>query len=414
MRCPGLRHSNSTMVFLLGVLFSCGVALAADGSHRMVPLGPKGRVIRDCEWRYRYSNSSDSVLDCKKCVKEYEMRFPPRRTDVLHMRQQCVKPYTPKEAANILCHLLTTTHDERDSCILCIDSYPLPPNATKLEQREMDWNCAPHQPATQLLLSECRYRFSRRGTNLTNCVKCISQSGVGDDASFTQFRKVQSDCITKPDPKERIKRLCKWRFIEESWAKECEQCIDEYSLPSNYDYDDVQNLRQRCVPKPTRKELLKKTCDWYYRGDRMHVSRCERCVEMSDLRESSTYTDEAEVRTQCMPRKPARERVKDACPRRFRNPMDIENCRRCADDLDSDKDENSIGSVDVQKLYRTCLSGKTNYKAQVLGECRTKLEEEESVRECQSCIQSRYHWRIPKELISEARQACLLELIQDN
>lgn len=405
--------SRGPCVFWVAVGTCLLAATGAAAFRRTVPLGPKGRVIRDCEWRYRYTNNSDSVLDCKKCVKDFELQFPPRRSDVVQMRQRCVKPYTPKEAANVLCHLLTSSAESRDSCLQCIRDYDLPPNATKFQQREMDWDCAPHHPATQLLQSECLFRFHRNNENRTDCEKCIVDSQIGDDASYAEFRKVQDDCITKPNPKERIKRLCKWRFIEEKWAKECEQCIDEYELPSDYDYDDVANLRQHCMPRPSRKELLKKTCDWYYRGERARVIACENCVDRSYLGDDSTYGEEANVRNHCMPRKPARERVKDACPRRFRDPVDIDNCKKCADNFDSSQEENSVQPVDVQHLYRTCLSGKVNYKAQLLQECQNKLEEPELATKCQECIQSRYHWRIPKELISEARKWCVFQLAQD-
>ncbi|CAN8004439.1 unnamed protein product, partial [Ixodes hexagonus] len=376
-----------------------------------VPIGPKGRVIKDCEWRYRHSNDTNELLTCKKCVKEFDLPFPPRRSNVIQMRQSCVRPYTAKEAAVILCsafHSHSRRQDLKEECIRCVQDFELPENATKFEQREMDWKCTPHPSPTRLLHMECRYRFHRHPENRTECEQCVNSTGIGDSATFAEYRRAEFTCMPRPSPKERLKRLCKWRYIDDEQAAQCQQCVDEYPLPANYEYDDVWNLRKQCLPRPSRKELLRKTCDWYFRSQHVEKSACETCVEKSNLDENSSYDEEAQVRSVCMPRKPPRERVKDACPRRFKDSEEIEKCRKCADNFMNDQANNEVQTVDVQQLYRRCLAG-NNLKARLLEECQQKMQDPDAANKCKQCILQTYRWRIPKHMVREARKRCFIE-----
>ncbi|KAH8035279.1 hypothetical protein HPB51_004520 [Rhipicephalus microplus] len=259
-----------------------------------VPIGPKGRVIKDCEWRYRHANVTDDVLSCKKCVKDYELRFPPRRLDVVKMRQTCVKPYTPKEAAIILCNAF-------------------------------------HRPSR---------------ANLTECERCVNESSIAENATFAEYKKLEAECMPRAYPKDRIRRLCKWRFIEQEEVHQCEECVDNYTLPAVFEYED-----------PSRKELLRKSCDWYYKYQEVEKAQCEACVEKSNLHEDASYAYEAQVRSVCMPRE------------------DIERCRKCAEEYMNDNDAaNEVHSLDVQQLYRKCLSG-NNLKYRLIEECQQKIQE---------------------------------------
>lgn len=389
-------------------------ALPAEAQPGRVPIGPKGRVIKDCEWRYRHANVTDDVLSCKKCVKDYELRFPPRRLDVVKMRQTCVKPYTPKEAAIILCSAFHRPTEERTKCIRCVEDYDLPENATKIQQRELDWKCTPHQSPTTLLLLECRFRLAKNRENLTECERCVNETNIAENATFAEYKKVEADCMPRTYPKDRIRRLCKWRFIEEEEVHRCEECVDNYTLPVVFEYEDVWNMRKKCMPRPSRKELLRKTCDWYYKYQDVEKAECEACVEKSNLHEDASYAYEAQVRSICMPRKPPRERVKDACPRRFRQPEDIERCRKCAEEYMNDNNAaNEVHSLDVPQLYRKCLSG-NNLKYRLLEECQQKIQEPEVAKKCKDCIVNTYRWRIPEHLAREARKRCLLEGFQEN
>ncbi|KAH7970397.1 hypothetical protein HPB49_006175 [Dermacentor silvarum] len=205
-----------------------------------VPIGPKGRVIKDCEWRYRHANVTDDVLSCKKCVKDYELRFPPRRLDVVKMRQTCVKP------------------EERTKCIRCVEDYDLPENATKI-QRE----------------------------NLTECERCVNETKVAENATFAE---------------EEVHR--------------CEECVDNYTLPVVFEYEDVEK------------------------------AECEACVEKSNLHEDASYAYEAQVRSICMPRE------------------DIERCRKCAEEYMNDNNAaNEVHSLDNNLKYR------------LLEECQQKIQE---------------------------------------
>ncbi|KAK8758575.1 hypothetical protein V5799_003795 [Amblyomma americanum] len=215
-------------------------------------------------------------------------------------------------------------------------------------------------------------------------------------------------------PKDRIRRLCRWRFIEEDEIQHCEECVDNYTLPVPYEYEDVWTMRKKCLPRPTRKELLRKTCDWYYKHQYVEKAVCEACVEKSNLHEDASYAYEAQVRSICMPRKPPRERVKDACPRRFRQPEEIQRCRKCAEEYMNDNEAaNEVHSLDVPQLYRKCLSG-TNLKYRLLEECQQKIQEPEVAKKCKQCIASTYRWRIPEHLAREARKRCLLEGMQES
>ncbi|KAM7287061.1 uncharacterized protein ISCGN_030755 [Ixodes scapularis] len=381
-----------------------------------VPIGPKGRVIKDCEWRYRHLNDTDELLTCKKCVKEFDLPFPPRRSNVIQMRQSCVKPYTAKEAALVLCnafHGVPGQQDLREECVRCVENFQLPENATKFEQREIDWKCMPHPSPTDLLHMECRYRFNKNPENQTECYKCVNNTGIDDSATFAEYRRVESTCMPRSSPKERLKRLCKWRYIDDEQAAQCQQCVDEYPLPANFEYEDVSNLRNKCLPRPSRKELLRKTCDWYFRNQNIEKSACEACVEKSRLDENASYDDEAQVRSLCMPRKPPRERVKDACPRRFKDSEEIEKCRKCADNFMNDPANNEVQTVDVQQLYRRCLAG-NNLKARLLQECQQKMPEPDVANKCKACILRTYQWRVPKHMIREARKRCFIEGFQEN
>uniref|UniRef100_A0A6M2DC12 Putative secreted protein n=1 Tax=Rhipicephalus microplus TaxID=6941 RepID=A0A6M2DC12_RHIMP len=133
MSSCGLFVAATWVIWATFVLLFAHPAEAQTGR---VPIGPKGRVIKDCEWRYRHANVTDDVLSCKKCVKDYELRFPPRRLDVVKMRQTCVKPYTPKEAAIILCNAFHRPSEKRANCIRCVEEYDLPDNATKIQVRD--------------------------------------------------------------------------------------------------------------------------------------------------------------------------------------------------------------------------------------------------------------------------------------
>ncbi|CAN8009848.1 unnamed protein product, partial [Ixodes pacificus] len=214
-------------------------------------------------------------------------------------------------------------------------------------------------------------------------------------------------------PKERLKRLCKWRYIDDEQAAQCQQCVDEYPLPANFEYEDVSNLRNKCLPRPSRKELLRKTCDWYFKNQNVEKSACEACVEKSHLDENASYDDEAQVRSICMPRKPPRERVKDACPRRFKDSEEIEKCRKCADNFMNDPANNEVQTVNVQQLYRRCLAG-NNLKARLLQECQQKMPEPDVANKCKACILRTYQWRVPKHMIREARKRCFIEGFQEN
>lgn len=382
--------------------------------QRAVPIGPKGRVIKDCEWRYRHTNDTNGLLTCKKCVKEYDLPFPPRRSNVIQMRQSCVKPYTPKEAAIILCnafHSFPLRQDLREACIRCVQDFELPENATKFEQREMDWKCTPHASPSRLLHGECQYRFMTNPDNRTECERCVNDSGINDAVTFAEYRRIELMCMPRPSPKERLKRLCKWRFIDDEQAVQCQQCVDEYPLPVNFEYDDIWNLRNKCLPRPSRKELLRKTCDWYFRHQQVEKSACETCVEKANLDENASYDEEAHIRSMCMPRKPPRERVKDACPRRFKDSEEIEKCRKCADSFMNDQANNEVETLDVQQLYRRCLAG-DNQKARLLQECQQKMQEPSVANNCKACILRTYQWRIPPHMAREARKRCFIEGFQ--
>lgn len=269
------------------------------------------------------------------------------------------------------------------------------------------------QSPSVLLLQECGYRFAVNADNRTECQRCVNESSIADNATLAEYKRIQGQCMPRVDPRERIKRLCRWRFIEDDQIAQCENCVAHYTLPENYEYEDVWNMRSKCLPRPTRKELLRKTCDWYFKDNQIEKSACETCVDKSHLDENASYLEEVHIRSSCMPRKSPRERVKDACPRRFKEHEEIEKCRRCADDFMNGQASNEVHNLDVQQLYRQCLAG-NNVKSRLLEECQQKLTEPEVVNKCKDCILRTYRWRIPKHMVREARKRCLLDGFQEN